>query len=88
MPATNLLHIELEHGPDGLRLDDIKALPEVQSAELDGALLNVGVSDLSSGAPRILQWLADAGHPYNHVASERASLEAVFLSLTGRSLRD
>ena len=88
MPATNLLRIELEHGPDGLRLEDIKALPEVQSAEMDGDLLNVGVSDLSAGAPRILQWLVDSGHPYNHVASERASLEAVFLSLTGRSLRD
>jgi ABC-2 type transport system ATP-binding protein len=88
MPATNLLHIELDRGPAGLCLEDIKALPEVQSAELDGDLLNVGVSDLSAGAPRILQWLVDAGHPYNHVASERASLEAVFLSLTGRSLRD
>src|SRR3979411_406073 len=55
LPITNLLHIELEHGRDGLRLDDIKALPEVQSAELDGDLLNVGVSDLSAGAPRILQ---------------------------------
>src|ERR1700681_4269842 len=39
MPATNLLHIELEHGRDGLRLQDIERLPEVQSAELNGDML-------------------------------------------------
>ena len=32
--------------------------------------------------------LVDRGHLYRHVASERADLETVFLTLTGRSLRD
>jgi len=35
-----------------------------------------------------LQWLVERGHPYRHVASERADLETVFLTLTGTSLRD
>jgi hypothetical protein len=30
----------------------------------------------------------DRGHLYRHVASERPDLETVFLTLTGRSLRD
>ena len=50
--------------------------------------LKVGVRDLSSGTPRILQWLVDRGHPYQHIVNERADLETVFLALTGRSLRD
>jgi len=30
----------------------------------------------------------ERGHTYRHVASERADLETVFLTLTGRRLRD
>jgi hypothetical protein len=44
--------------------------------------------DLATDTPPLLQWLVAQGHPYRHVASERATLETVFLTLTGRSLRD
>ncbi|HYA18652.1 MAG TPA: ABC transporter ATP-binding protein [Bryobacteraceae bacterium] len=88
LPITNLLLIELADGEGGFPLDEVRSLPEVKSAELDKHALKVGVHDLSTGAPRILQWLVDHGHPYQHVVSERPDLETVFLSLTGRSLRD
>ena len=35
-----------------------------------------------------IQWLVEHGRPFRHVVSERASLETVFHTLTGRSLRD
>jgi hypothetical protein len=63
-------------------------LPEVKSAELAQITLRVGVHDLSRGAPVILRWLAENGHSYHHVSSEQPDLETVFLTLTGRSLRD
>jgi ABC-2 type transport system ATP-binding protein len=88
LPVTNVLAIELENSADGLRAEQLKALPDVQSAELLGGVLKVGLRDLSAGAPKILQWLVEQGHPYRHVVSERADLETVFLTLTGRSLRD
>jgi ABC-2 type transport system ATP-binding protein len=88
LPVTNLLVIEFENSADGLRVEQLQALPEVQSVELRGGVLKVGFRDLSSEAPRILQWLAEHGHPYQHLASERTDLETVFLTLTGRSLRD
>jgi ABC-2 type transport system ATP-binding protein len=88
LPVSNLLAIELEKRDDGLRLDQIQALPEVQTAEMRAGILRVGVRDLSAGAPKVLQWLVEHGHPYQHVVSERADLETVFLTLTGRSLRD
>src|ERR1700722_19807715 len=88
LPVTNLLAVELDGGQDGLRLEDLRALPGVRSVKLDGGTLRVGMQDLATETPRLLQWLVDRGHLYRHVASERADLETVFLTLTGRSLRD
>jgi ABC-2 type transport system ATP-binding protein len=88
LPASNLLAIELENADDGLTVDQLQGLAGVQSAELRTGVLKVGLRDLSAGAPSILQWLVEHGHPYRHVVSERADLETVFLTLTGRSLRD
>jgi len=88
LPVTNLLVVELERGQDGLRLDELQALPGVCSAKIEAGTLRVGVQDLATETPRLLQWLVEHGHLYRHVASERADLETVFLTLTGRSLRD
>ena len=88
LPAANLLVIELENATDELGLEQLRGLPEVRSAERRGSVLKVGLRDLSTEAPRVLQWLIEHGHPYQHLASERANLETVFLTLTGRSLRD
>ena len=73
---------------DGLRLDELQALPGVRFAKIEAGTLRVGVQDLATETPRLLQWLVERGHLYRHVASERADLETVFLTLTGRSLRD
>ncbi len=88
LPATNKLLIDLV---DGSKLSDpsaLKAVPGVQSAELIGNRLSVWLKDLSDGAPGVLAWLATGGHPFDHVSSEAPNLETVFLTLTGRSLRD
>src|SRR5215831_5597623 len=86
VPAANLLVVELEDG--GPPMADLRALAGVESADLQGSQLKVGIRDLPADAPRVLQWLVDHGHQYRHVISERADLETVFLTLTGRSLRD
>jgi ABC-2 type transport system ATP-binding protein len=88
LPVANLLLIELHQAPNGLPLAELQALPGVQSAELVAGTLRVGVQDLSRETPRVLEWLVDHAYHYQHVASERADLETVFLTLTGRSLRD
>jgi ABC-2 type transport system ATP-binding protein len=88
LPVTNLLAVELDDGRDGVRLDELQALPGVRSVKLEAGTLRVGVWDMATETPRILQWLVERGHLYHHVASERADLETVFLTLTGRSLRD
>jgi ABC-2 type transport system ATP-binding protein len=89
LPVANLLTIELEDSKkDGLKPEELQALPSVRTVEMHGATLRIGVRDLSADSPAILEWLVERGHPFQHLASERASLETVFLTLTGRSLRD
>ena len=87
LPVTNLLVVEL-NAQDGLRVGELEALPGVHSAKLESGTLRVGVQDLAQETPRVLEWLVERGHLYHHVSSERADLETVFLTLTGRSLRD
>jgi ABC-2 type transport system ATP-binding protein len=89
LPVTNIIAIALDH-PDGFKPEQMLALAEVKSAALeqDQGTLRVGVHDLSRGAPVVLRWLSENGHSYHHVSSEQPDLETVFLTLTGRSLRD
>ena len=87
LPVTNVLAIELE-SPDGFSLEQLRIMPDVKSAEIHEGVLRIGVHNLAMDTPGILKWLAEHGHPYQHLGSERPSLETVFLTLTGRSLRD
>jgi len=88
LPGSNVLVIELENAMDGPALDKLRSLGEVRTVEQQGPSLRVGVGDLAAHTPRVLQWLVDHSYSYRHVVSERADLETVFLTMTGRSLRD
>lgn len=88
MPAANRIVVELDDQSGGPWVDEVRALPGVVDARLDGGSLRVGLDDLTAATPTVLGWLSSRGHSYGHLATERADLESVFLSLTGRSLRD
>ena len=88
LPATNRVVVELDGPGDPPALEALRAVPGVTAARLDGAALAIDVSDLTADTPRVLGWLAQRGHRLGHVATERPGLEDVFLTLTGRSLRD
>jgi len=88
LPASNLLAIELEHADRPLALDELGALAEVRSVARSNGVIRVGVRDLARETPAVLAWLEAHGHSWRHLESERASLETVFLTLTGRSMRD
>lgn len=89
LPATNRISIELEHSvDDGVWTDSLRSVPGVAEVEFHQGTLSVGTSDLVKAAPAVLGWLAAHGRPFSHIVTERSDLEGVFLSLTGRSLRD
>jgi ABC-2 type transport system ATP-binding protein len=88
LPASSRLLIDLQDAADGPWLQELRALPGVVEALLDGHTLTVGLRDLAAEAAGVLGWLTGHGHPFTHVVSERGDLETVFLTLTGKTLRD
>jgi ABC-2 type transport system ATP-binding protein len=88
VPASNVLEIQVDNpGVDGWHAD-LRGLPGVADASLEGALLRVTVGDLIRHSPEVFMWLRDHGYRCSHIASQRADLETVFLTLTGRSVRN
>jgi ABC-2 type transport system ATP-binding protein len=88
VPHVNVLEVEIAN-PNGAQWrEGLLALPGVASAELEGALLRVTLADLEEHSPRVLDWLRANGVRYTHLASQRAGLETVFLSLTGKKVRN
>ncbi len=85
LPASDSLELEVDGSVD---LAALGREPGVERATQDGRLLRVGLADLGGTAPVVLAWLAAHGHPVRRISSGRANLEDVFLSLTGRQLRD
>ncbi len=89
VPAANLLTLDFADGLAArIPLAALRAQPGVESADADGPSLAIGLRNLSADSPAVFSWLAANGFPFEHVSSQRASLESVFLTLTGRSLRD
>ncbi len=70
---------------------DVEALGRedgVTRAEQSADVLTLALADLGAYLPHVLAWLAARGHAIRGISSSRATLEDVFLSLTGRQLRD
>jgi ABC-2 type transport system ATP-binding protein len=90
LPASRRLSVELrgEAKADPGLVAATRALPAVASAEIADGTLSVALDDLAAGAPGVLALLQQRGVAYDHVVSERGDLETVFLTLTGRKLRD
>ncbi|MEP6461957.1 MAG: ATP-binding cassette domain-containing protein [Frankiaceae bacterium] len=64
-----------------------QALP-VRSSAVDGDTLTLTVDRGDTAVPQLLRALDAAGLPLRSVSVSRPTLDAVFLDLTGRSLRD
>ena len=88
VPASNMIAIELEDRAGTVPVGPLQVLPGVAHVETAAGAVRVGVTDLAATLPVVLRWLTDHGHRYHHVVTERADLESVFLTLTGRTLRD
>ena len=88
LPASNKLLVDLENGAKLEGQEALRGLSGVQSVEVKDQRLSVWLRDLPTGAPEVLAWLSAGGYRYEHVTTEKPNLETVFLTLTGRSLRD
>ena len=66
----------------------LEALPSVEGVVHDGVHWRLTVREVHRAVPALLAALAERGAAPMHLATHHATLEDVFMSLTGRTLRD
>ena len=66
----------------------LAAIPGIQSHRVDAGLHQLSVSELHTAVPRIFAALTAQGLQLSEFRTHSASLEDVFVGLTGRNLRD
>ena len=70
-------------------VEELRGLTGVQDARVDDdGSYRLSSSDASATVPAAMAWAAASGATLTHLEVIPANLEDVFLSLTGRSLRD
>ena len=77
-----------EDGHDRVDSDQLTAIPGVQSHCLIAGLHQVSVSELHTAVPKIFAALSAQGVHLSEFRTHSATLEDVFVGLTGRNLRD
>ncbi len=87
--APARLTAQISGAPDDAGwLESLRTLPGVTGAAFEEGRLVVDLTDLASTVPLILEGLRARGVLYSSLSTERPGLEAVFLALTGKELRD
>jgi ABC-2 type transport system ATP-binding protein len=74
--------------PDGSPLAAWQVLPSVESVREDNGLVALNVKEPHLTIPALLEAVAKQGRPLEHLTTRQASLEDVFVRLTGRHLRE
>lgn len=86
LPAAQVLQVEIAGEP--AEIDWTAALQGLPHVTRTGQRLDVSVADLGRDTGAVLAALAERGVRVRGLATARATLEDVFLQLTGRALRD
>lgn len=83
--------VELEVGElpaaPGL-LEALQAIPGVQQVDATDGMVRLIAEDGNAALPEIIRQMNMAGARVTNLAVQEPNLEAVFLHLTGRALRD
>jgi ABC-2 type transport system ATP-binding protein len=92
-PRELIASIGVEHvlefsAGGALDIAAIAALPGVRNAVLVDGRVQAQVSELHKVVPAVLTTLQHAGLPLTELQTHSATLEDVFVALTGRHLRD
>jgi ABC-2 type transport system ATP-binding protein len=71
-----------------LDADRLRAIPGVQAHRVDAGIHQLSVTELHTTVPRIFAALEETGLQASEFRTHSATLEDVFVGLTGRNLRD
>ena len=84
----HVVEFSVSGNSDSTRLDLWRALPGVESVRHDDGLMNLNVSEPHRTIPALLDAVETQGSQLLHLTTRQASLEDVFVRLTGRHLRE
>lgn len=73
---------------DGIKEEDIKAIPGVQHVHIEDNIVKINSSKEINNLDKIILYFTGKNIPIRNVESKTPDLETVFLTLTGRKLRD
>ncbi|MGQ0764250.1 MAG: ATP-binding cassette domain-containing protein [Gemmatimonadota bacterium] len=80
--------IECAAGDDDLSLDGLRSLPGVLAARRDAGVYSLQVAASHQTIPALLGMMANEGRTLTELRTHSPTLEDVFVSLTGRHLRE
>jgi len=83
--AEHVIEFEVEGSFD---LDPVLMLPGIQAGRREGDMFVLTASELHIAVPALLAELQRRSAVLEHLSTHHATLEDVFVSLTGRTLRD
>ena len=86
--GDHVVEIAVGEGGPSPTPEDLRALPAVRSVHTEAGHLLLTVTEPHVALPALLEQLAASGAVLASLATRHASLEDVFVSLTGRHLRD
>jgi ABC-2 type transport system ATP-binding protein len=86
--AEHVVEFALEGGGDDLPSERLRQLPGVEDVRREGASWALTTSRVHEVVPALLASLGDSSRSLVSLATHHATLEDVFVTLTGRHLRD
>ncbi len=86
--AEHLVELSTKGAGRALDLDRLKILDGVRDARVENDRLHIHASELHRAVPALIEELRLQDVPFTELSTHSATLEDVFVSLTGRHLRD
>ncbi len=80
--------VEFQVNSNGDNLERWRSLPSVESVRREDSTLCLSVREPHLTIPALLDAVTRDGHQLEHLSTRQASLEDVFVQLTGRHLRE
>src|SRR5205814_3046192 len=84
----HVVEFSVSGNSDGAKLDAWRALPGVDSVRHDDGLVCLNVREPHRTIPALLDAVHNQGSQLLHLTTRQASLDDVFVRLTGRHLRE
>jgi ABC-2 type transport system ATP-binding protein len=86
--AEHVVEFSMSHGARAPADATLRALPGVQEVRRDSDTWKLSASEIHLAVPALLDALGDRREQLTHLTTHSATLEDVFVALTGRHLRD